>query len=244
MIVLGAVAGVTFVASYTFTSYIVVFALTVCQLTTSSLMPKLGSSIGTGEWQKARTIASEARELTLGLATGLGSFVILFNASFVEIWAGSDQFMGQGVNFLMTIAFVQFAILRTDAQIQDAGLDIGRKVILGAVMTASAIVAGGAAFALSSSVEVMFLAIIASRLVGTIGFPLLANRTVRSSSWPLGRAAIGAAVLGASAAAANAVYAKNLIELIAFTVVAAALLIPTVSLTMLSASTRRKLLSR
>jgi len=182
VIVLSALAGVAFVSSYTFTSYVAAFAASVCLLTTSSLMPRLGSFIGNGEWQEARVAAREARELTLGLATGMGSLIILLNGSFVEIWAGSEQFMGQGVNVLMVLAFVQFAIIRTDAQIQDTGLDIGRKVILGAVMTIGAIAAGAGAFALSRSVEVMYLAICTTRLIGTVGFPLLANRVVHGSN--------------------------------------------------------------
>lgn len=244
VIVLSAFAGVAFVSSYIFTSYVAVFALSVCLLTTSSQMPKLGATIGKGEWRGAQMIAREARELTLALATGIGSLVILLNESFVAAWAGGEQFMGQGVNALMVIAFVQFAIILTDAQIQDTGLDIGRKVIVGAIMAAATIAAGGAAFALTNSVEIMYVAICVARLIGTIGFPLLANRAIHSSTWPVGRAAMAVAVLAVSSLLARFVDAGNWFELIVFGFVALAVLTPTVLLTMLSPSTRRKLLNR
>ncbi|MDA4107353.1 hypothetical protein MHOL44478_08775 [Mycobacterium holsaticum DSM 44478] len=244
LIVLSAFAGVTFVANYTFTSYVVVFALSVCQLTTSSLMPKLGSAIGNGEWQDARTIAREARELTLALATGIGCLVILFNEAFVDVWVGSGQYMGRGVNVLMTLAFVQFAIIRTDAQIQDTGLEIGKKVILGALMTLGAIAGAGVAFALTGSVELMFITIIAVRVFGTIGFPVLANHTVNSSSWPVGRAAMTVAILGASITATSLVQPQGLIELAVFGAISSAVLVPLVFFTALSPPTRVKLLRR
>lgn len=244
VIVLSTFAGVAFVSSFTFTSYVAVFALSMCELTTSSMMPKLGSHVGNSEWREAATVASEARELTLALATGIGSLVILLNGGFVEIWAGNAQFMGQAVNVLMVVAFVQFAVIRTDAQIQDTGLDIGRKVVLGIAMTVAAIIAGGAAFAVSGSAEAMYVAIIVTRIAGTIGFPVLANRAIQSSSWPMGRAAIAVAVLAASAAVAHALNPTSLIELLVVGVVAASLLIPILLFVMLAPATRRKLLGR
>ncbi|MBV5246882.1 hypothetical protein KUF57_25460 [Mycolicibacterium sp. PAM1] len=244
VIVLSAFAGVEFVSSYTFTSYVVLFGLAICQLTTSSMMPKLGSLIGNEEWLEAQAVTREARELTIALATGMGSLVILLNEPFVEIWAGEQQFMGQGVNVLMVIAFVQFAIFRTDAQIQDTGLDIGKKVALGAVMTALAIVAGGVAFLISHSIEMMFLAIIITRISGSIGFPILANRVARSRSWPVGRTAMGVLILMVSISSAPFLQAHNLIQLIGFAAVAVLILAPTIFYTTLSTSTRKKLLSR
>ena len=244
VIVLSAFAGVAFVSSYTFTSYVVLFALAICQLTTSSMMPKLGALIGSHQWTDARTVAREARELTIAIAAGMGSLVVLFNGTFVEIWAGASQFMGQEINILMAIAFVQFAILRTDAQIQDTGLDIGRKVILGAVMTVLAVAAGGVAYLLSQSIEMMFAGIITARILGTIGFPLLANSVVGESSWPVGRAASGILIVSASIAAAHFIQATNLIELILFGAAAGLVLAPTIIMTTLSPSTRRKLIDR
>jgi hypothetical protein len=144
----------------------------------------------------------------------------------------------------MVIAFVQFAIIRTDAQIQDTGLDIRTKVLLGALMTIAAITLGGAAFTIFDSVSAMFIAIIGTRIAGSIGFPVLANRVTRSSTWPYGRAAIGVTILSFATAAAEFVDADNLVDLILLTVAVSALLAPAVLLTTLSTSTRRKLLSR
>jgi O-antigen/teichoic acid export membrane protein len=244
VIVLSVLAGVALISSYAFTSYVAAFASSVCLLTTSSLMPRLGAYIGNGEWQRAQVVAREARELTLGLATGIGSLIIILNGSFVKIWAGEEQFMGQGVNVLMVIAFIQFAVIRTDAQIQDTGLDIGKKVILGAVMTVGAIVSGAVAFAASGSVEIMYVAICATRLIGTVGFPVLANRVIRGSTWPGGRSAVAVVILATSVAAANFADPKGLLQLIALGTLATLLLAPLVFYTTLSASTRRKVLSR
>ncbi|MCV7421496.1 oligosaccharide flippase family protein [Mycobacterium yunnanensis] len=244
VIVLSALAGVAFVSSYTFTSYVAAFALSICQLTTSSLMPKLGSLVGVGEWEQAQTVAREARELTIALSAGIGCLVILLNGTFVALWAGHDQFMGQGVNVIMAITFVQFAIMRTDTQIQDTGLDIGLKVIFGAVMTVSALAAAGTAYALSNSIELMFISICAIRSVGSIAFPLLANRAIHSSTWPIGRAAVAALVLSMSIVGATFIHPTGLAEFIGAGLLSTGVLAPLLFFTTLSSSTRRKIVNR
>jgi O-antigen/teichoic acid export membrane protein len=244
VIVLSAFAGVASVSSFTFTSYTILFALAICQLTTSSMMPKLGSFVGNGEWGKAQLVARATRELTLALATGMGSLVILFNGSFVQMWAGKSQFMGQAVNIFMVIAFVQFALMRNDAQIQDTGLDIGRKVTLGAVMTVATIAIAGASFAIFDSVEIMYVAIIAARMIGSIGFPILVNRLTRRSDWLILPTLSSAAILAVSIAAAKAVHPSGLLALIAYAVIGGAILAPLIFFTILSESTRRKILNR
>lgn len=244
VIVLGAIAGATAVSAYTFTSYAVLFAAQLCWLTSTSLAPQLGSFVGSGQWAHAQRTAREMRELCLALATGTGAIIILLNQSFVQVWAGREQFMGQAVNLLMVAAFVQYVMIFTDSKIQDTGLAIGPKVVIGTVMTVAAIAAGGGALALSGSVEIMFVTVITVRIIGNIGFPVLANRVIQGSGWPMGRVTVSVVILAVSLGLSRLTHADTFAELIVFGLIITAVMVPAVFLTMLSPPTRRKILGR
>jgi O-antigen/teichoic acid export membrane protein len=241
VIVLSVVGGVILVSRYTFTSYAILFALSICQLTTSSLMPKLGALLGSGDLHGARVLAREVRELNLALATAMGGTLILVNGAFVTMWAGADQFMGQPINIVMVLAFVQLVIILNDAQIIDTGIDIGRKVALGAVMTVGTLAVAAVAFHVSNSIVVMYVAIIAIRFSGSIGFPIIANSLTQTKDWPYGPAAASFTILGASILTAEYVEADAWYELIFYTIAAVAVFGLAVFFIILSGSTRRKL---
>lgn len=242
--ILSVLAGATAVSAYTFTGYAVLLAGQICWLTSTALAPRLGAFVGRGEWVHAQTAAREMRELTLALATGAGALIIILNESFVRLWANAEQFMGQSTNVLIVVVFVQYVIIFTDSKIQDTGLEIGFKVLFGALMIAVTLVAAAVVFTITSSVNAMLIAILAARVLGMAGFPILANRTINGAGWPVTRVVFSSVILAVSTMLAKLVTASNLVELVGVGLLGSIVLIPLVALTILSPATRRKLLSR
>jgi O-antigen/teichoic acid export membrane protein len=244
VILFSAFAGAAVVSAFTFTSYAVLLAAQFCWLTSSALAPQLGAYVGKGDWFGAQKVARQMRELCLALATGAGSLILLLNEAFVGIWVGQEQFMGQGVNVLMVVAFIQYVMIFTDSKIQDTGLRIKGKVLLGALMTSMALIVGGFTFVLSESAVVMFGALIVVRLIGSLGFPALANRTIRNSGWPFGRALIATLILSISWLIGRNVLVDQLVELLLLGTLGTLVLAPTCFVALLSPSTRRAAISR
>lgn len=245
IILLGALAGASVVAAYTFTSYVLQFALTICLMTTSALMPKLGALLGANEMSAARTLALEARELTIAVATGAACMTILLNHSFVSLWVDSSQFLGQSVNILMAIALVQLALIRADGQINDAGLNVRSKVLWGVAMIVASLGSAASCFLVFGNLESLFIGMIAGRLIGSIAFARAAKRALGGGAWPIAR------LVGALAAVAVAVVvaqrmdeSPGVLDFLLSSVVAALTVGSAVWFLLLSKSTRKRIKGR
>ncbi|MDR6199299.1 O-antigen/teichoic acid export membrane protein [Microbacterium sp. SORGH_AS428] len=184
LLLVGILVGVVAAASYSFTSYVVVFSIAICQLTTSVMMPPLGRHVGAGEWRLAARTARRARELTIAVVGFVAGMNLLLNGAFVSIWAGREQFLGADVNALMTLTFVQLALIRMDAQIQDTGLNIRRKVQVGALASAAGVILACAAYLAMGTIWSIFLGLLIGRSVASLIFPAQANKVVRGGDWP------------------------------------------------------------
>lgn len=130
-VLLGAVA----VADFTLNTYAIQMAVGVCLVTTSGLMPSLAALLGATDGARALAVATTARYVTLTLATVFGAGILLLNRSFVSTWVGPQHFLGDDVNLLTVLLFVQVALIRTDGQILDATLQIARSTIVGTTGT-------------------------------------------------------------------------------------------------------------
>lgn len=186
IILLGALLGAGAVTNYVFTSYILQFALAICLMTASAMMPGLGKALGGGEMARARLIAQEARELVFAISTIICCLILTLNGPFVRLWAGNEFFMGPIENGAMALSFLQLAMLRCESQIQDTGLLIGRKVTLGIISTVLSLGLGYIAFVYSGEIWMMFIGLMLGRLPMSIGFPVMVGRmlnTPRYLSW-------------------------------------------------------------
>lgn len=182
VLLLGAILGATAVTAWVFTSFVLQFALAACLMTASAMMPGLGRLLGQGEIAQAAARGKETREIVAAIATVLACLMILFNEAFVGLWAGPEVFMGQTLTIGMSFAFVQLALCRCDGQIQDAGLKLRPKVLLGAASMLLSLLFGGVALALTGAPWVMIGAIMVARLPMWLGFAVMVRRLLGPSS--------------------------------------------------------------
>lgn len=195
LVLISAMVGAIAVSQYTFTSYVIQFALSICLMTTSAFMPKLGILLGRHDWLNSQRLVSQAKQITLALATFAGAAVLLLNRSFVTLWVGPALYMGDNVNALMVAAFVQLAVIRSDAQIQDTGLKIRSKVLVGAAGTLLSLGAGWLFYASTASLVWMYVGIIGGRIVLSVVFPILVGKLVPNMRYEIRRPIIAVALL-------------------------------------------------
>jgi O-antigen/teichoic acid export membrane protein len=175
------------VASFTFTTFVLQFALAICQLATSAMTPKLGATLSSGKTEVVHRMLSEMRQLNLFLASIFALGFLIFNEWFVRLWAGDAYFLGSEFNLWMALSFFQLAVLRVDAQIQDTTLRIRAKALLGSVSIIASLVGGVIGYSLTNSISSIVLGVIIGRMVLSFGLPILVKITTKTSAWPVSR---------------------------------------------------------
>lgn len=195
IILVGYLLGALDVARYTFTSYVVQFALSMCLLTTSAIAPRIGLLLGEGNGQDAAELVRQTREIILTIATVTAAAILLFNKSFVGLWAGAQSYLGDPVNGLMVATFFQLALARCEAQIQDVGLNIRHKVLTGALSAILGIALGWAGFAIFHNLVFVFAGILSGRMLMTVLFPRFVDRMIDNADLPIGRTIVAILLL-------------------------------------------------
>jgi O-antigen/teichoic acid export membrane protein len=211
LILFSVLMGARAVSSYTFTAYAVVFGLQAALMTTSALMPKLGANLGAGDFTGARRVVEDARELTLAIIVIVGSGVLLLNRSFVDLWASPSRYLGNSVNALMVLAFVQLAIARNEAQTQDTGLNIRFKVLIGTLGTVTGLGAGWLMYVATHELVPMYLGLIGGRLLMSAIFPILVRRLVPGTRFDVPRHLAAALILLSSFAVGTVIDLRHLL---------------------------------
>jgi len=242
IILLSVLVGAVAASNYTFTAYVLQFALSICLMTTSAQMPKLGAQIGAGQLPEARATIAESHQLTLAIATFAGSGILLLNADFVALWVGTDNYMGDAVNALMVLVFVQLALLRADAQSLDAALVIKARALVGLASNLSSILLSWQFYSHSHEVAALYVGLIVGRLPASILFPILVARATGTCGHRASRYLVSVLMLAASYLAGLHIEATTWLNLTLSAVLAAAILSLCTLYFVLSPETRRKLL--
>jgi O-antigen/teichoic acid export membrane protein len=175
------------VASFTFTTFVLQFALAICQLATSAMTPKLGATLSSGKVDVAHRMLIEMRQLNLFLASTFTLGYLIFNEWFVKMWAGESFFLGNEFNLWMSLSFFQLALLRVDAQIQDTTLKIRAKAILGGISIMASLFGGVVGYGMTGKTIGIIFGVIVGRMVMSIGFPILVKATTKTIAWPVYR---------------------------------------------------------
>lgn len=234
--------GLTEVARYSITAYASQSALAVCLLTGSAMIPGLAAMIGARRGAEAATRVRQTREIVMAIALVAGCGILLFNRSFVSLWAGEEYYLGPVLNGLIVLAFCQVAIVRCDAQILDATLNVRRRAIYGAAISAIALFGGILAYRLTASIEASYVAMLGARLVLHLVYALDVNRQVSGAGYPLGKSLIVLAMLAASYGLGRDLVLDGWLELIAFAA-AGGLVLSLASLAILGGQTRQAILN-
>src|SRR5258708_7796759 len=177
VIILGMVASPALVTTYVLTGYAGRIALGLHVFTTGAAMPGLGGVIGRGEYEWAARLRREIMNLTWLFVTAVGATILLWNRSFLALWVGPVNYAGFWTNLLIVIVTVQTALVRSDAYVLDATLQPRLRVRVAAV---AAVVIIGASLALTPALGMVgvCLGVLAGRLVQSIAYPLLVDRSL------------------------------------------------------------------
>ena len=242
LILFSALVGAAAVSNYSFTSYVIVFALSIALMTTSALMPQLGAQIGPSSLERARSVVTDAKDVTLAVVMISGASVLLFNRAFVTLWVGSERYLGNTLNALIVAAFVQLAIIRNDAQIQDTGMNIRFKVLVGSASTILSIGLAVSMFEITHHITTIYLGLIIGRLPATLIFPGLVHQLVPGTRFGLRAHLVTGIVLVASYFVGLKLRLPNLFAFAGGTLVGVAVLGVIAYSFILSPQTRRKVL--
>jgi len=141
------------------------------------IMPGLGGLIGAGDLERARRVRTETLALIWLLTTAAGAAVLLWEESFLHLWVGARYYPGAGAILVVMLMVIQFALIRTDANIIDLTLNLRRKVLLGAL---SAGVSLGLAWFLLARLDLgivgLGLGFVAGRSILSVAYPSMIGR--------------------------------------------------------------------
>lgn len=243
LLLFGSLIGVTAAAHFSFTNFVLNFGLSACLLTVNPFMPQLGRALGRRDTKEAQRLVRDSRELSLALAVICAGMVLAVNGTFVGTWIGSDFYLGDEVNALMTMAFLQLALIRTDDQIQDTGLAIRSKVLVGLAGAAGSAGLALAAYQLSESVPLMYVGLIAGRLITSLTYPRFVSDLVPGTTTVNRNLAKAMVILVPCYAIGAATSGNGVPWLIALSAITAAFVLPMSFWLLLSSPVRMKLLN-
>lgn len=198
LIVISIMVGATAVTQYTFTTYVMQFVLSIALVTASGFAPRLGSHLGAAELARAAERTRTVRHLVIGIAAFGSSAVLAFNAEFVTLWAGPDQYLGTTLNTLLVICGLQQALIRMDGQVLDVTMRIARKVRAGLLGTLASIIAGCIGFALTHDLATALVAVIVVRLGLSVTYPIFVAHSIPGSAVPRRAVFLSVVLLGFS----------------------------------------------
>ncbi len=102
--------------------FLIVFALAI----TSSIIPSIGKAYGSKENHKVAEYVVFLRKALLCVVVCFGILIELCNEYFVTIWVGKDYYIGGAINTLMITSSILFILIRSEGQVQDVTLQIGK----------------------------------------------------------------------------------------------------------------------
>ncbi len=240
LLLFSALVGAVAVTNYTFTSYVVTLALQVPLMTISALMPQLGAHLGRRDMNRAKTLIADSHQLTLAVVVIFGSGVLLFNRSFVTLWVGPERYLGDTVNALMVASFVQLALIYNNAQIQDTGMAIRGKVLIGVAGAVGSFGVAWVLFVTTHRVAMIYVGLITTRTVISVLFPALVRRLVPGVRFDLRRHLLGLMVLLASYLIGLQLRLSNIFEIAGAALLATCLLSLLTYWLLLTSETRLK----
>jgi O-antigen/teichoic acid export membrane protein len=176
VVVLGIVASPVLVTTYTLARYLPQ-AITIAVATLIfAVMPGLGGLVGTGDLERAAKIRTETISLVWLMTTVSGTTVLLWEETFLRVWVGARYYPGTVATLMIIVMVMQFALIRTDANIIDLTLNLRRKVILGLASAALSVALGWLLLEVGMGLVGLVLGFIVGRLILSFAYPLMIGR--------------------------------------------------------------------
>jgi O-antigen/teichoic acid export membrane protein len=177
VVILGFLVSVEAVTDYSLTKYAPETLISIIALMNFGITPGLGGIIGSGQLKKAADVRREMMTLTWLVTTALGATILFWNRSFLNLWVGPGHYIGPVAAFLVILVVTQFVLIRCDAGIIDLSLNLRRKVLMGFLSAAAAIVVSSLLVGyFKLGVIGLCLGLIVGRMLLSLGYPSIVGR--------------------------------------------------------------------
>ncbi|WP_158859259.1 MATE family efflux transporter [Lunatibacter salilacus] len=180
-IILGYIAGPIFVTQYTITMFASYALQGIINAVINGVIPGIGGLFGKKEFDKIKKARNLISSLNWFFVFSIGTSILLFNKSFIELWMGMDLFAGTTENLLILLIGLQFVFFQMDSLIINVSLNLKKKVIYSVL---SSIATFFLAFWLVNQFGIigLCLSILGGRLIITFGYPMILKRQMSIKS--------------------------------------------------------------
>jgi O-antigen/teichoic acid export membrane protein len=195
VVVLGIVVSPVLVTTYTLARYLPQ-AITIAVATLIfSIMPGLGRLVGAGDLDRAARIRTETISLVWLMTAVAGTTVLLWEETFLRVWVGARYYPGSVATLMIIVMVMQFALIRTDANIIDLTLNLRRKVMLGLASAVVCVALGWLLLEIGMGLVGLVLGFIVGRLILSFAYPLMIGRLLGVAAHTQIRGAVRPAVV-------------------------------------------------
>lgn len=180
VVILGAVVAPALVTTYVLTGYAARIAAGMHVFAAGAATPGLGGLLGRRELDRAARARRELLTLTWLFVTAVGTTILVWNRSFLDLWVGAENYAGGAVNLLIVLIAAQTAFIRVEAYMIDAALRPKQRVLVGAVAAALMI---AVTIPLTHALGVWGLCagVLAGRAVQSLAYPRLVRGALGES---------------------------------------------------------------
>ncbi len=177
ILLLGVLSSTRLVTSYAMSNYAVQSVINLAALGVSAGIPSIGAMVAGDGRQRAGAVREEILAVCWLITVVGGGAILLLNRAFISLWVGPEYSVGPLENLLMVLMMMQCILIRSDAFIIDATLNMRAKVVLGAVSTGMSILFAYVLGRVTASPVVGVISgLILGRLLLTVCYPILVAR--------------------------------------------------------------------
>lgn len=176
VVVLGVVASPVLVTTYTLAKYLPQAITLAVATLIFAIMPGLGRLVGAGDLDRAARVRTETLSLVWLMTTVAGTTVLLWERTFLRAWVDGRYYPGVLAMLLMVVMVMQFALIRTDANIIDLTLNLRRKVLLGLGSGIVSVTLAWIFLQAGLGLVGLVLGFIIGRMILSVAYPLMIGR--------------------------------------------------------------------
>lgn len=180
-ILLGYLAGPSFVTKYAITMFASHALYGFIYAVINGVIPGIGNLFGKKEFGKVRKGRRIIITLNWLLCATLGSTILILNKSFISLWIGEEHFAGSIENLLILLVSLQTIFFQIDSLIITVTLNLKMKLLYASTASIITLIM---AFILVDNYLIIGLcmSVLLGRFVLTVGYPLILRNRMQDKS--------------------------------------------------------------
>jgi O-antigen/teichoic acid export membrane protein len=174
-ILLGFFIGPQLVAVYVLTLFTSSAMKGILDSVISGVIPGIGTFFGKGEFEKIQTSRLLINNLVWFISFSVGTSILLFNNSFLNLWVGEGNYAGPWENLLILLIAIQNVLFFTTGNFINVTLDLKTKVYLTGLGAFISIAMASILIPIYGILG-LCISVLIGRSILSIGFPLILNK--------------------------------------------------------------------